>query len=90
MRALATVFRVAAIRSHSIEAIAQSCRCGVSDRKEAAYNALIKDALLTQSVTTIDAIEALTGIDFLTNRQPNTGRSEAVIEEFRAVEMWPR
>jgi len=49
-----------------------------------------KDALLTQSLTTIDAIEALTGIDFLPNRQPNTGRSEAVIEGFRAVAMWPR
>lgn len=52
--------------------------------------AVAKDALLTQSLTTIDTIEALTGIDFLQSRQPNTGRSEAAIEGFRAVAMWPR
>lgn len=49
-----------------------------------------KDALLTQSVTTIDAIEALTGMDFLPDRRTNTRRSEAAIERAQGVELWER
>lgn len=53
-------------------------------------DAAAKAALLTQSLTTIDAIEALTGFDLLSSRRVNTGRSEAAIERAQAAQMWER
>ena len=48
------------------------------------------DAYLIEHLTTIDAIEGLTGIDFLTDANEMPQAKEDAIEGFRAMALWPR
>ena len=50
----------------------------------------VRDQFLTDHIETIDAIEALTGIDFFPDLDPLAGRTEAAVELFEAPALWPR